>query len=65
MVNLGSGGWSWNNSMEMPTFMPSVHVFKDDPTRQCHLYINSGIIQFLPACHHELAGKFVPIPDWE
>lgn len=31
----------------------------------CHIFIRDGQIQFLGDCTHALAGKTVPIPEWE
>ena len=50
--------WSWNGDMDSPTFTPSIQV------RGCHCFIRNGQIEFLTDCTHELAGKTVPIPDW-
>ncbi len=30
----------------------------------CHIFVREGMIQFLTDCTHKLAGKTVPIPDW-
>ena len=30
----------------------------------CHSFVTDGMIQFLPDCTHELAGKTVPIPNY-
>lgn len=32
--------------------------------RVCHSYITDGQIQYLSDCTHELAGKTVPLPDF-
>ena len=50
--------WKWNGNAELPTFWPSIEVGST-----CHSFINSGIIQFLPTCYHDLRGKAVPLPD--
>ncbi len=73
--------WTWNGSLESPTFTPSVLVrypanpeaeeeFKEWRTeRQCHSFVTDGQIQFLGDCTHELAGQTVPLPEmsekWE
>jgi hypothetical protein len=44
-------GWQWNGSLDSPTL--------------CHTFINDGNIQFLADCTHKLAGKTVPVPDWD
>jgi hypothetical protein len=30
---------------------------------RCHLFVRDGKIQFLPDCHHALAGQVVDLPD--
>lgn len=57
--------WWWNESLDKPTFTPSLLVFKDDPERRCHSFVTNGRIQFLTDCHHKLAGQTVELPDWE
>jgi hypothetical protein len=52
--------WSWNGSMNAPTFTPSLNV-----VGYCHSFITEGKIQFLTDCKHALAGKTVDIPEWE
>ena len=57
--------WSWNGSLDKPTFTPSLLVNKDYPESRCHLHMTDGMIQFLHDCHHELRDKTVPVPDWD
>jgi hypothetical protein len=57
--------WTWNGSMEAPTFMPSLLCNKDYPESRCHSFVKDGWIQFLGDCYHELKGLTVEIPDWE
>ena len=57
--------WTWNKSLDKPTFTPSLHVNSSDPESCCHSFVRNGFIQFLPDCHHELAGKTVEIPEWD
>ncbi|MCE5230281.1 hypothetical protein LLG95_11890 [bacterium] len=63
--------WQFNGDMEKPTFNPSLLVRIPKSTGEagwagvCHSFIREGNIQFLGDCTHELAGKTVPIPDWE
>jgi hypothetical protein len=57
--------WYWNGSMTVPTFTPSLLVFKDVPTNRCHSFVTDGRIKFLMDCHHKLAGQTVDIPDWD
>ena len=76
MTGVGSGPrWSWNGSMENPTFTPSVLVTWsepsdnpdefDDPSKDikkvCHSFVTDGVIQYLSDCTHHLAGKSVPL----
>lgn len=56
--------WSWNGSVDKPTFTPSLLVNKDHPTC-CHLNMNEGMIQFHDDSHHKLAGQKVECPDWD
>lgn len=61
--------WSWNGSMEKPTFQPSVLSTYETPTmkRVCHTYITDGVVNFLDDCTHEFKGQHVPLeplPDW-
>ena len=61
----GGNGWTWNGSMDKPTFSPSLLVNQHRPESRCHSFIRDGNIQFLDDCFHELRGKTVEIPDWE
>lgn len=65
--------WSWNGSLDAPTFSPSVLVttslpqgrgLPDVPRGTCHSFVTDGKIQFLGDCTHELAGKTVPLPEF-
>ncbi len=56
--------WQWNGNPDKPTATPSLLIFPKDPERRCHLFIKDGQLEFLPDCHHELAGKTVDIPDF-
>lgn len=57
--------WSWNGSVDRPTAAPSILVFKDNPDRRCHSFVEDGKIRFLSDCAHALAGKTVDLPDLE
>ena len=60
--------WTWNGSLEKPTFSPSVNVRwhkTNHPPTICHSFVRDGNIEFLYDCTHELAGKTVPLPVWE
>jgi len=56
--------WHWNNSIDKPTFTPSLMVNRGTDS-QCHSYVTDGKIQFLNDCHHALKGQTVDLPDWE
>jgi len=58
-------GWTWNGSMDRPTFTPSLLCNPDLPEHRCHSFVTDGKIQFLSDCHHDLKGQTVDIPDWE
>ena len=51
--------WTWNESMDKPTFSPSILV---NGNRRCHSYVKDGQIRFLADSHHRLAGQEVPLP---
>ena len=57
--------WTWNGSLEVPTFEPSLMVWGSDETRRCHSFIRNGRIEFLSDCFHELKGQTVDLPDFE
>jgi hypothetical protein len=57
--------WTWNQSMEAPTFNPSLLCNAMFPESRCHSFVKDGWIQFLNDCHHDLKGLTVEIPDWD
>ncbi len=57
--------WTWNGSLEKPTFSPSLLCNGHDPSSRCHSFVKDGRIQFLEDCHHHLAGKTVDVPACE
>lgn len=57
--------WTWNRSMEKPTFTPSLLVYESKYDPRCHSFITDGRIQFLDDCTHALKGQTVDIPDSE
>lgn len=63
--NESGASWGWNESMERPTFTPSIGVFMSVPKMRCHSFVKDGQIQFLNDSFHKLAGKTVEIPDME
>lgn len=56
-------GWTWNGSLDKPTFHPSLLV--DHPEHRCHSFVTDGKIQFLSDCWHALRGTTVELPDWD
>ena len=69
----GGPQWSWNGSVDRPTFTPSILVTTPgDPDPEwniaptcCHSFVTDGRIQFLGDCTHALAGQTVPIPEFD
>lgn len=61
----GFGVWSWNGSMDAPTFRPSIlnggKSVGSNIKNVCHSYVTDGQIQFLGDSTHELAGKTVAL----
>lgn len=61
--------WSWNGSMEKPTFEPSLLVTVDYPQGHnvppvrhvCHSFVREGMIQFLSDCTHDLKNQTVAL----
>lgn len=61
-----TGGWTFNGSMDAPTFSPSVkHTWnmRKEPSRICHYFIRDGRIEYCGDCFHPLSGQTVPLPD--
>jgi hypothetical protein len=63
-------GWGWNQSIDSPTFNPSILVhshpqFELPDTPRCHSFVRDGKIMFLTDCTHKLAGQTVEIPEWD
>lgn len=54
--------WTWNSSLERPTFSPSV---LSKGIIECHCFVENGQIRFLADSQHKLAGKTVPMEPWE
>ncbi len=62
--NSSGATWGWNQSLDKPTFTPSILCNKGVPEWRCHSFVTEGNIQFLSDCYHDLAGKTVEIPDY-
>lgn len=60
-----AGCWTYNDDPEAPTIRASVLVDKDRPERTCHFHVTDGKIEYLPDCHHELAGQTVAMENIE
>jgi hypothetical protein len=54
--------WHWNEDKSAPTITPSIHVMPGSEA-ECHFQIEDGKIEYLPDCHHDLAGQSVELPD--
>lgn len=51
--------WKLTGDEYRPSFTPSIFV----PHRRCHFYIIDGVFIFLSDCHHDFAGKSVPMSE--
>lgn len=56
--------WTWNGSLDKPTFSPSLLCNKDYPEMRCHSFVTDGKIQFLGDCFHKLKNQTVELPDY-
>ena len=56
--------WTFSGDIESPTFSPSLLHQKDNPNGRCHSFIKAGFFEYLPDCHHRLAGNRIEIPEW-
>lgn len=72
----GTGNWSWNGDIEMPTLKPSILTRADFTVpsdcggerraeKVCHSFVNDGKIQFLSDCTHEFAGQTLDLLEVE
>jgi hypothetical protein len=70
-VAVTGGCWGFNGNTEAPTLTPSVRIswegLVDDRQvrRCCHFHVVDGVVNFCGDCTHELAGKNVPLKDYE
>jgi len=65
--NLDGPKWTWNGSLDLPTFRPSILVRGGASGFTCHSFVTDGRIQFLADCTHPKAGQTIDIPeppDW-
>jgi hypothetical protein len=56
--------WTFNGSLDKPTFQPSLLCNKDIPACRCHSFVTDGRIQFLADCWHKLKDQTVDLPEW-
>jgi len=54
--------WTFDGNIDAPTLSPSIMTSRDTD-RQCHSYLEAGVLRFLDDCKHALAGQHVPLPD--
>lgn len=55
--------WTWNGSVDKPTFEPSILCNYHSPgISSCHSYVTDGRIKFLSDSTHHLSGKTVDLP---
>jgi len=57
--------WKFNGDLQKPTFTPSLLCNASYPQSRCHSFVREGKIQFCNDCHHKLAGKTVPLPEFK
>ncbi len=76
---LSSDAHSWNGDYHKPTFSPSVLVtwvkcsydaagaiiVNSGVSMVCHSFVNSGVIQFLGDCTHDLKNTSVQLPEMQ
>lgn len=56
--------WNYNGDMHKPTIYPAIICKRMNDTEiLCHCVVKDGIIQFLSASKHHLAGHTVELPD--
>ncbi len=63
-ASAGRSCWTWNGSLDAPTFTPSILVTGTKGDRRCHSFVTDGRIQFLSDCDHALAGQTVDLPEF-
>lgn len=54
----GHPRWTWNGSMDSPTFTPSIHI-----AGVCHSFVINGTIHFLIDNAHSQSGQTVELPE--
>jgi hypothetical protein len=63
----GNPSWTFSGDDEKPSFSPSIKVSwgNGEGSRVCHYFIREGNIEYCPDSTHELAGKTVPLPEYQ
>ena len=56
--------WTFNGSLQHPTFSLSLRVLADDGGTECHSFVTDLRIEFLSDSRHALAGQTVELPEW-
>lgn len=56
--------YDFNGNMDKPTFIPSLAVYAEEPSKRCHLNLINGKIHYTPDCFHKLRGCVVELEDW-
>ena len=57
--------WTWNGSVDKPSFQPSMLVWQNEPEARCHSFVTDGKIQFLGDCFHDLKNQTIDLPDFD
>jgi len=58
--------WTFNGSVDAPSFQPSVKVTKtpfESPEQTCHFYVTNGVIIYQTDCTHDFRGKQLVLPE--
>jgi hypothetical protein len=54
--------WSFNSSIDNPTFSPSI-VYEPSLDKRCHFYIRDGNFEYMTDCWHSLRGRTVEMRE--
>lgn len=57
--------WTWNGSLDKPTFTPSLLCNSHSDKDRCHLFLKDGKIEYCNDCHHELKGQTIDMVEFE
>lgn len=64
-IETGPVQWTWNGSLDKPTFSPSVLYEPSIPEHRCHFFVEDGKIRYLADCHHDLKNTTVEMEEWD